>query len=70
MSGHLRGNWRETKKNYMISYWSCEHLQSVRGLCNTLTLTEQMRSAGWCSSEETLNSGATPELPVDESLVK
>lgn len=33
MSGHLRGNWRGTKKSYMISYWPCEHKEAKSNTC-------------------------------------
>lgn len=53
MSGHLRGNWRGTKKSFMISYWPCEQKEGVRvipALCQRdlqrSQPTEQMQSAG------------------------
>lgn len=50
MSGHLRGNWRGTKKSYMISYWPRAqrdgyelYLRSVTGVYNKRRITEQMQ---------------------------
>lgn len=84
MSGHLRGNWRGTKKSYMISYWPCE--QKGRGKSYTCALSEgfaaqsahgtdaKCRNASWCLGscpKRSQNSGTTPsESPVDEYFVR
>ena len=83
MSGHLRGNWRGTKKSYMISYWPCEHKGGKSYTCalsekfttqSALTaFATDMSRRGVCAllSKEISNSQIAPlELPVDAYFVR
>lgn len=83
MSGRLRGNWRGTKKSYMISYRPYEHNETKTYTCAlseefttqaAITADTTCRNhCGFCAllSKEISNSGAALwELPGDAYFVR